>query len=149
MIFAFTNWKNLRSKGACNADEICVNGPLNLRARPTVANCIGQRRFEPLSNYNTPEGKARIEQSLKGSTASALVSQMDRQAVMSVASLEIDAGVVGRQVEPTSQTKCTDCAKVMTGKLEEGTDFLNTEIKMNMAGTAATAGILWLAILSG
>lgn len=52
--------------------------------------------------------------------------QTDTQAAMSVDSLKIDAGLVGSKVGPTRQTKCTDCSKVMTGKLEEGTDFLST-----------------------
>lgn len=149
LILVFTDRCLFPSQGRCKTNEICVNGPLDSQRRPTVAKCIEQKGFQPLSYYLTPDGKERMQQSLAGSTASALISQANRQTVMSVASLEMDAGVIGGRGGSTSQTNCTDCAEVTTGKLGEGTDFLSTEITMNMAGTAAAAGILWLAIMSG
>ena len=118
-----------------------------------MANCVGQRPFKPIPNYDTPEGKAKFEQSLKDKMASVVISRTDRQTALSVESLEMDAGIagvgkVGGQVGPTSQEKCTNCVEVATGKLEQGTDFLSTEVTLSTAG-AVTAGIMWLSVLSG
>ncbi len=114
-----------------------------------MATCVGQNNLKPIANFKTPEGRAEFRGSLEGRTARAVVSQTDRQTVMNVQSLEIDTGTTGNQRRNTTQSKCVDCAEVQTGQLEQGTDFLSTELKLNMAGTAAAAGILWLAIVSG
>ena len=121
---------------------------------PTVASCVGQRSFEPVPDYDTPEGKVKLQQQLEEKMVSVVISEKDGQAALSVQSLEIDAGIagasrgVGGEVGPTSQEKCTNCAEVATGKLEGGTDYLSTEVKLSTAGPVA-AGILWLAVLSG
>ena len=110
--------------------------------------------FEDAFNLNSARGKEKLEQILQGQTATAVVSQRNRQRALSVKSLELDAGVagvsgVGGQVGLTSQGKCSDCAEVTTGKMAQGTDTLSTEITVSAAG-AAVAGILWLAVgLSG
>lgn len=147
--------KNISPKqGFCNEGEICVNGLPGSGNTPRVAHCFEQDDFEPIPDYNTPEGKARLEQFLRNAKASAVVSRTDRSTVMTVESLEIDAGIagagkVGGQVGPTSQSKCTDCVDVATGKMREGTDFLSMDVKVNVVAAAAVAGIVWLTILSG
>lgn len=118
-----------------------------------MVTCVPQNSYRSVPEYDTPEGRERLEQYLRDSEAHAIVSETDKQTAMAVQSLEIDAGVagvgrVGGEVGMTSQAKCTNCVGVATGKLEQGTDFLSTDVKVSMAGTAA-AGILWLAVLSG
>ncbi len=118
-----------------------------------MATCVPQDLFQSVPEYNTQEGRERLEGYLRDSEACAIVSETDKQTAMNVESLEIDAGVagvgrVGGEVGMTSQTKCTHCVEVATEKLGQGTDFLSTDVKVSMAGPAA-AGVLWLAVLSG
>ena len=132
-----------------------MNGPRDSSMRHTVARCIGQRRFEPIPDYNTPEGRARLYQHIMGGTSSALVvSDVDKTTPVNVQSLELDAGMagigrVGGQVGLTSEQKCEDCLELSTGPLPIGTDTLMTEATVVGAMGVGAAGVLWLAALSG
>lgn len=117
-----------------------------------MATCVAQEKYRPVSQFNSVEDQYRFEQFLNDAEASVVVSQTDKQTAMKVEQLEIDAGVAGvgkagGEVGPTGQKKCSGCANLAIGKLEEGTNFLSTEV--TVARTAAAAGILWLTVLSG
>ena len=47
------------------------------------------------------------------------------------------------------EERCENCVDLTTGPLEKGTDELKIEATVAAGLSAATAGILWLAVLSG
>ena len=137
-------------QGSCEANEVCVDGPLDPRGAPTVASCVRRSAYRPVWNYNIPKNMWDLH--IKNLRANAMVSSKDGKKALSVSSLEIDAGTAGSGTGeensiPTTQQKCRNCVQLTTDKFAEGTDFLDTQVKI-AAGAAAT-GILWLALLSG
>ena len=86
---------------------------------------------------------------LRAMTAATVLTQTDGTTPLSVSKLELDAGVAeeGEEGVQSNQT-CTNCFTLATSKLREGTDFLKAQATISAAG-AVTAGVMFLAVLSG
>ena len=91
----------------------------------------------------------------RGWIASAVVSDMEGRTPIRVPEIDVafgggGSGVVANLTSESAGVRtqtCKDCFELITGELESETDHFSTDVKV--AGTAAAAGVLWLAILSG
>ena len=63
----------------------------------SVASCVPQRRFEPIPDYDTPDGRARLHDYLVNRAASAMVSMPDRGTPMVVDDLKLGCGYRGNR----------------------------------------------------
>ena len=91
------------------------------------------------------EGLGLNRMKLEGTMASLVVSKEDGATPLAMDALEVEYRVADSSSPGQSQT-CKDCFELITPNFPPNTEFLKTEAT---ALTAAGAGILWLAVMSG
>ena len=90
-----------------------------------------------------------------GLMASAVVSDGQGMTPVKVPEIEVAFGEEGSGISANSSSSsaslktqmCRDCFELITPDFAPETNLLTTDV--SVAGTAAAAGILWLAVLSG
>lgn len=146
--------------GRCRQNEICVNGQDPGWLGTSVALCVAKDRFNIMTEA-VDDGlrraflKNREGMEMGGLFANAVFSDEEGATPVKVQEMDLafEKGSSGISASPSSSAasaktqKCRDCFELIARDLTAETNLLLADV--TVVGTAAAAGILWLAVLSG
>ena len=160
--------------GACHQDEICVDGELGegmaycvsksefgllnqLKEEPDVED-VGENERSPSSRKGRRKkgggdgGWIKVERKggLRGKVATMVISGDEGIMPTELGGINLKAGAWGKEAVVRQERKCEACFELRTERMGDETDFLETQAKLMLGGTVATAaaGVVWL-IVSG
>lgn len=133
----------------CDRHEICVDGRNRGGLAYDTAYCVSTGSMVRMIISGERQDTEKIRE-LGGKTAWTIFSHSDESTPMRVGGLNIKTRVIGEANTGTQGRQdrgCRHCFELGTQKMEEGTNFLQTEASLMTAATVA-AGVVWL-ITSG
>lgn len=144
---------SIRLKGQCNENEICVDGAngvsgdgWNRLGRRSIASCVRKDYFTRMISMS---GKAADERSplsdLNGKRAQVVVSKLDETTPLEVNKFDVET--FNAKGDTVQRKECHDCLDLSTDKFGPDLKGLKAEATLMKAGV--TAGIIWVAVMSG